>query len=89
MFALTRSNLRLLITKRRLVLAVVLSFILHGIYHSYKPLPAGLNYLGALQPVSHAEFLADMTYQDTDGERHIEQPERLSTQSGFSRVRSG
>src|SRR5690606_8101048 len=50
---------------------LAVSYLVSAIYHTYKPLPEGLNYAGKLR---HAEvkFLADQTYLDAQGKQHLE-----------------
>ena len=50
---------------------LAVSYLASAIYHTYKPLPEGLNYTGKLR---HAEvkFLADQTYLDAQGKQHLE-----------------
>mgnify|MGYP003435966503 CR=1 FL=1 len=61
-------------TRRYAALAISLlavSYLASAIYHTYKPLPEGLNYTGKLR---HAEvkFLADQTYLDAEGKQHLD-----------------
>ena len=50
---------------------LALSYLSSALYHTYKPLPDGLNYAG---PLRHAEvkFLADQTYLDAQGQQHYD-----------------
>lgn len=50
---------------------LALSYLSSALYHTYKPLPEGLNYTGKLR---HAEvkFLADQTYLDAQGQQHYD-----------------
>lgn len=63
-------------SNRRYVALIIsllaLSYLTSAIYHTYKPLPDGLNYTGKLR---HAEvkFLADQTYLDAEGKQHLDQ----------------
>ncbi len=52
--------------------ALSLGYLASAIYHSYKPLPEGLNFAGKLR---HAEvqFLADQTYMDARGQQQQDQ----------------
>ena len=61
-------------TRRYAALTISLlavSYLASAIYHTYKPLPEGLNYTGKLR---HAEvkFLADQTYLDAEGKQHLD-----------------
>jgi len=38
-----------------------------------KPLPDGISYQGELHPTQNIEFVADQTYADENGNRHVEQ----------------
>lgn len=44
-----------------------------GTYHVYKPLPPGLDVAAPERVAGDVQFLADVTYSDADGERHMEQ----------------
>lgn len=44
-----------------------------GCYTWLHPMPAGTSYAGPQRPVSDARFLADLTWVDDGGERHVEQ----------------
>lgn len=56
-----------------LLLGIVgLTYIASAIYHSYKPLPVGLDYTGKLRH-AQVEFLADQSYLDTQGKAQQEQ----------------
>jgi len=50
---------------------LAVGYLASAIYHTYKPLPEGLNYTGKLR---HAEvkFLADQTYLDAEGKQHLD-----------------
>ncbi|WP_159516248.1 phospholipase D-like domain-containing protein [Acinetobacter sp. 18QD2AZ41W] len=50
---------------------LAVSYLASAVYHTYKPLPEGLNYTGKLR---HAEvkFLADRTYLDAQGKQHLD-----------------
>ena len=55
------------------VLAILLlSLLAAGLYHMYKPLPAGLNYTGKLRH-AEVEFLSDQSYVDAAGQLQSEQ----------------
>ncbi|WP_216937274.1 MULTISPECIES: phospholipase D-like domain-containing protein [unclassified Acinetobacter] len=61
-------------TRRYVALTISLlavSYLASAMYHTYKPLPEGLNYTGKLR---HAEvkFLADQTYLDAEGKQHLD-----------------
>ncbi len=47
---------------------LALGYLSSAIYHTYKPLPEGLNFTGKLR---HAEvkFIADQTYLDASGKQ--------------------
>jgi phosphatidylserine/phosphatidylglycerophosphate/cardiolipin synthase-like enzyme len=44
-----------------------------GCYHVWKPLPHGVSYMGEPRPADDVRFLADLTFVDKDGVRHVEQ----------------
>lgn len=50
---------------------LAVGYLASAIYHTYKPLPEGLNYTGKLR---HAEvkFLADQTYLDAQGKQQLD-----------------
>lgn len=52
---------------------LLVGFLFWALFHSYKPLPQGLNLEGPKRPVQNIEFLADVTYPRANGERQIEQ----------------
>jgi phosphatidylserine/phosphatidylglycerophosphate/cardiolipin synthase-like enzyme len=41
--------------------------------HTFKPLPDGISYAGAMHPTADITFLKDLTYADADGTRRVEQ----------------
>ncbi len=49
----------------------LVGYLASAIYHSYKPLPEGLNFQGTLR---HADvkFIADQTYMDAKGQQQLE-----------------
>ena len=65
----TRSLVRLFL------LGFVSIWLATAIFHAYKPLPAGLNLVGAQQPVDQVTFLTDITYarQGEENSRYMEQ----------------
>jgi len=65
----TRSLVRLFL------LGFVSIWLATAIFHAYKPLPPGLNLVGAQQPVDQVTFLTDITYarQGEESSRYIEQ----------------
>lgn len=60
-------------TLRRVLALLLLVVVVIGVYHVYKPLPAGLNFEGPERSASQVEFLADITYTDANGEHQVEQ----------------
>ncbi|MFK8016577.1 MAG: phospholipase D-like domain-containing protein [Gammaproteobacteria bacterium] len=58
---------------RALMLVLALLMVALAGCHSFKPLPAGLSYAGPEQPVSDIRFLADQTWVDDNGDRHVSQ----------------
>ncbi|WP_037339323.1 phospholipase D-like domain-containing protein [Saccharospirillum impatiens] len=70
MLGITRAGGRIAIA---LLVAIGLLLLGVGIYHSVKPLPAGLNYDGPLRPVGDVRFLSDTSYIGPDDQRHLEQ----------------
>ncbi|MDT8390029.1 MAG: phospholipase D-like domain-containing protein [Lentisphaeria bacterium] len=52
---------------------VLLLLVCGGCYHVWKPLPAGLNHHGQPFPSETIQFLTDVTYVDSAGERRLEQ----------------
>jgi len=56
-----------------LLFALLLLYLGTALYHSYKPLPAGVDTAAPLRPVDEVRFLADVTYVDDHGERRSEQ----------------
>jgi phosphatidylserine/phosphatidylglycerophosphate/cardiolipin synthase-like enzyme len=58
---------------RYLMSVLVLVLLGVGTYHVHKPLPEGLSYAGDPHPVRDVRFLADLTYVDAAGKRHMEQ----------------
>jgi len=58
---------------RQLLLACLMLGIAFGVHHRYKPLPAGLSYAGQPAVAEDILFLADKTWVDEKGERHVEQ----------------
>lgn len=61
---------------RKYILLVVgvicLTYLASAIYHTYKPLPEGLDYTGKLRH-ANVEFLVDQTYIDTQGKQQVDQ----------------
>lgn len=63
-------------SKRRyfgIILSVLaLGYLASAIYHTYKPMPKGLNFTG---PLRHADvkFIADETYIDAQGKQQLDQ----------------
>lgn len=51
---------------------LLLSLVVSGVYHIYKPLPQGLNYTGKLRH-AEVEFLSDQTYVDQNGKPQTQQ----------------
>lgn len=65
-----------MLTKPHLRTALIFSasvLLSVGIYHQFKPLPAGLSVATPFRPVSHAQFLGDVTFLDPQGQRQSEQ----------------
>ncbi len=54
------------------LVAVLCLFLLTGC-HTFKPLPDGISYAGALHPTADITFLRDLTYVDAVGTRRVEQ----------------
>ncbi|RUO26905.1 phospholipase [Aliidiomarina minuta] len=59
--------------KKLIIMLLLLVLVIVGVYQVHKPLPAGLNFEGPPRSATDVEFLADITYTDTNGERQIEQ----------------
>lgn len=62
--------------RRRLRLAfaaLLLAWTASGIYHVYKPLPAGVSVAGPLRSAREVALLADVTWTDAHGARHSRQ----------------
>ncbi|MGD8176146.1 phospholipase D-like domain-containing protein [Marinimicrobium sp. ARAG 43.8] len=55
------------------LLALLLLLVGVGVYHTWKPLPEGINFTGPARSVASPVFLADRTYVEADGTRHSEQ----------------
>src|SRR5690606_7202205 len=51
-------------------LALVLAMAL---FQRFKPLPAGLSFAGPRHSADQVRFLADVTWRDDQGRRHVEQ----------------
>lgn len=60
-------------TIRWFFLLLVLAWIGMGVYHSFKPLPAGISFESTDRPVTNVRFWADHTWVDRDGRRHTDQ----------------
>jgi phosphatidylserine/phosphatidylglycerophosphate/cardiolipin synthase-like enzyme len=58
---------------RWLLLILVLGWVSMGSYHSFKPLPEGMAFSSAVRPVVNVRFLADSTWVDSQGVRHVDQ----------------
>ena len=52
---------------------LLVAWIVMGIYHSYKPLPAGISTLLPVRVAQQVSLLTDITYLDAQGKRHSEQ----------------
>ena len=52
---------------------LLVAWIVMGIYHSYKPLPAGISTLLPVREAQQVSLLTDITYLDAQGKRHSEQ----------------
>src|SRR5690606_32355957 len=54
-----------------ILIILVIGYLGSALFHSFKPLPEGLNYTGQLR---HAEvkFLADQTYIDAQGKQQLD-----------------
>jgi len=48
-------------------------WLVTGLYHGLKPLPAGLDHMGDYAPAGEVAFLRDMTWQDGEGRRQVDQ----------------
>ncbi|WP_010112636.1 phospholipase D family protein [Acinetobacter sp. P8-3-8] len=51
---------------------LALGYLSSAIYHTYKPMPQGLDFTGKLQH-SNVKFIADQTYIDAQGRQHLDQ----------------
>ena len=55
-----------------LIIGVLMaSYLASAIYHTYKPLPEGLNYTGKLRH-AQVKFLVDQTYLDAQGKQQLD-----------------
>jgi hypothetical protein len=58
-------------------LAIAVSFLVvlcgGGCYPVFQRMPRGTSYAGAVRPTAQVSFLADLTYVDPDGLRHVDQ----------------
>ncbi|WOE31285.1 MULTISPECIES: phospholipase D-like domain-containing protein [unclassified Acinetobacter] len=54
------------------VAAILLTYLASAIYHTYKPLPQGLDYTGKLRH-AQVQFLADQSYVDQQGKSQVDQ----------------
>ena len=54
---------------------IILLALIVALYHTFKPLPAGISYEGAVHTLApnDVEFLYDLTYQNDSGSRIVEQ----------------
>ena len=63
-------------SRRRYISAVIgllaIGYLSSAIYHTYKPLPQGLDYTGKLRHAK-VQFIADQSYADTSGKLHLDQ----------------
>jgi len=63
-------------SKRRILLAaaaLLVLYLLTGVFHSFKPLPDGLDVATPWRTTPDIRFLADSTWTDPDGRLHSEQ----------------
>jgi len=63
-------------SKRRILLpatALLVLYLVTGVFHSFKPLPQGLDVATSWRTTPDIQFLADSTWTDPDGQRHSEQ----------------
>ncbi|QWP75695.1 phospholipase D family protein [Lysobacter sp. K5869] len=58
---------------RRVLALVLLAWIASGVYHVYKPLPAGVSVAGPLRTAREVALLTDITWTDPQGARHSDQ----------------
>ena len=62
--------------RRRYIGAVIgllaIGYLSSAIYHTYKPLPQGLDYTGKLRHAK-VQFIADQSYADASGKLHLDQ----------------
>lgn len=63
-------------SRRRYISAVIgllaIGYLSSAIYHTYKPLPQGLDYTGKLRHAK-VQFIADQSYADASGKLHLDQ----------------
>lgn len=52
---------------------ILLAWVGMAIWHSFKPLPEGLSVATPMRAPGHVRFLADYTWTDATGERHVDQ----------------
>ena len=51
---------------------LAVTYLCSAIYHTYKPIPEGLNFTGKLRH-ANVQFLADQTYIDANGKQQQDQ----------------
>jgi hypothetical protein len=56
---------------KRIVMVLLAAVLGNGLYHAFKPLPPGISVAAPLRAVHDVEFLADHTWLDAEGERHV------------------
>ena len=62
--------------RRRIRIAaalLLLAWLAMAVWHSYKPLPEGLSVATPMRAADEVRFLADYTWTDPTGERHVDQ----------------
>ena len=52
---------------------LLVAWVAMGIYHSHKPLPAGISMPAPVREAQQVSLLTDITYLDAQGQRHSEQ----------------
>ena len=57
----------------RILATALAASLLCGCYNWFHPLPEGTAYAGPLRPANEVRFLADTTWVDDAGERHVDQ----------------
>jgi len=58
---------------RTALLLLLAAWMGMAIWHRYKPLPEGLSVASPMRAPDHVRFLADYTWTDAAGERHVDQ----------------